>query len=181
MSRWIAAALIALTPLLARADRKQFVDERTLFVAEADLTKVDPAVVEPWVRNLLKAAGVIDSPTAPPASEVDLVATECKRWLADVAAAGGKRVYVVTNADIVNDGPMAIVIPAEAGGDAKKLASLLSSGRADGSTNQPTSGRPPRYARQAQVVNGNVAVFGTSRLIEYVRKLKPVDRPDVNA
>src|SRR5687767_9144772 len=99
MSRWIAAALIVLTPLLARADLKQFIDEQTLFAAEADLTKVNSPAVEQWLKQLLATAGLIGDGGAGalPAGQVDLMAKETKRWLADVAAAGGKRVYMVTN------------------------------------------------------------------------------------
>ena len=185
MPRWIVAALIALTPLLARADLKEFVNEETLFAAEADLTKVDSVLVEQWLRQLVAAAGLIgDEPAALPADRVDLMARESKRWLADIAAAGGKHIYIVTGEERIKDGQFVVIIPAEAGGDANKLASLLFSGRADGPTSLSADAARQRgrgaFVPRAQVI-GNLAVWGAGGSTDAMRNFKPAPRHDITA
>ena len=185
------ALLIGLSIVLAMstvvcADLKDYVDSQTLLAGEADLTKVDPAALEPWLRADDDRRGHDrERRWALKPEDIDKAMSEMKRWLGDVAKAGGKHIYVVTQFDIIKMGGVAIIIPAEAGGDANKLAALLNSGRPDGPTSRPAQNVNGRdfsmYIPRSQVVNGNLAVFGTPNAINYIKNLKPAARPDVEA
>ncbi len=183
--------VLAMTTIV-RAELKDYVDSQTLVAAEADLTKVDPAALEPWLRQLMAAAGLSGTNGSTlKAEDVDKAMSEMKRWLGDVASAGGRHIYLVTQFDMIRAGGfspfggMAIILPAEAGGDAHKLAALINSGRADGPTSRPVPNYQGRdmsmYVPRAEVLNGNIAVFGTPSAIKYVTRIKAVDRPDVDA
>src|SRR6185437_13395112 len=100
---------------VVRADLKDYVDSQTLLAGEADLTKIDPAALEPWLRQMMTAAGMTgNGAAAVKPQDVDKTMSEMKRWLGDVASAGGKHIYIVTQFDLIKMGGVAIIIPAEA-------------------------------------------------------------------
>jgi hypothetical protein len=181
MSRWFVAALL-LCPLLARADLKQYIDEQTMIAGEADLTKVNGPQVEAFMRDIIKEAG-LTAGQDPAMSEADVTKAvgHVNRVLTEVSKAGGQQVYVVTHLGLMKTGGFAVIVPAAPGGDAKKLASLLFSGRSDGPTRVEGADARAQFAWSSEVINGNVAVLGTGAAITYARMVRPASRPDMEA
>ena len=167
----------------ARAGVEQFVDAQTVTAGEADLTRVDPAAIEPWLREVMAATGFTKSADAQQLGEMNAAIASPKRWLSDVAAAGGKHIYAVAQGVFARNGQVAIIIPVEPGGDGKKLAALLFSGRANGPTSMSSRNvrGGPVYPFSAEVVGDNLAVWGTSTVITSIKNIKPMSRPDLAA
>src|SRR3954471_13659957 len=131
---------LVLIPGFARADLKQYIDNSTIFAGEADLTKVDPAGLEQWMRQAMTACGLIGkNPTALKPEEVESFMSTMKRGMGDFTASGGKQIYIVTQMELIKDGGIAVIVPAGPRGDAKKLAALLFSGNVNGPTSMPAA------------------------------------------
>src|SRR5688500_14427541 len=92
----LAAAAIAATPAVGRADITRFINEGTVVAAEADLTKLDGAAIEAFVMQLAKAAGVV-GPDALHMKEAEAKAGIGKgtKWINDVKQAGATTIYLV--------------------------------------------------------------------------------------
>lgn len=184
MRTFLIALLITIAAAApARADLKQYIDAGTLMAGEVDLTKADFATIDPWVRQAMTAAGLLgNSPSAVKPAELDGSMAAAKKVVADLRAAGATKIYFVTQLDLLKNGGVAVIAPIAAGGDAKKVAAIFFSGRADGPTSQPAVDRgQSRFQRAAVVLPGNVVVHGSLAAVNYVKTLHPIDRTDLNA
>src|SRR5688572_31023768 len=54
----VSAALAATAAPARAADINRFIDDKTIFAGQADLTKVDPAAIETFLLDLAKSAGI---------------------------------------------------------------------------------------------------------------------------
>src|SRR5687768_6999584 len=100
-----------------------YLDEGTFFVMRLDVDRVEPAAVEKMMNDVMVAR--VDNPAFPEdvRKRIQEQAKEeietTKTWLADMTAAGGKRLYVLVDQADQNgpgDGPM-LVVPLTAGAD----------------------------------------------------------------
>ncbi len=177
---------IRFLPAIARADLRAYLDDQTTVAAEADLSKVDPAALEQWLRQVMTAMGVTGGNNPSPA-DVDRQMTDMKNWLADFSKSGGSHLYLVSTDEIMKDGAAAVIAPVGKSGNAKAMASLLFSGKTDDPTSRPAQNRKnggPLYSVRAEVLDdGQTVVHGTGGAIEHVRRLQlqPTLRPELAA
>src|SRR4051812_47262990 len=114
VARFFAVLVVLSSCLAARADLKQYVDDKTIVAFSADLTKADPDVVEKWVRTAMEAAQMI-APAAgefaiPPA-ELDQHLGRAKQWLVDAKKSGATTVYYLGPQQMMQSGAFVMVAP----------------------------------------------------------------------
>ena len=185
LSFYALLVFVCFLSAIARADLRAYLDDQTTVAGDADLSKVDPAALEQWLRQVIGALGVTAGDERA-AADVDRGIADMKRWLADFTKAGGSHIYLVTTDEIMKDGSAAIIAPVEKNrGNAKAMASLLFSGKTDGPTSRPAQNRRnggPLYSVRAEVLDdGQTVVHGTGGAIEHVRhlQLQPTLRPEL--
>jgi prepilin-type processing-associated H-X9-DG protein len=179
---FLALALLVACPF-AKADLKDYIDEQTTFAGEVDLTKVDLAALEKWLREMADAIGAFEDNDRARAGFEKAIA-ESKRWVGEFVRAGGTKIYLVTTEELMKDGAVAIIAPAERG-KAGPLASMLFSGKPDGPTSRPNMTRENTgrlYPQWAEVIrDGKAAVYGTGNARKYAKAVTPKDQPDLTA
>jgi hypothetical protein len=130
MYRITAAALaLALALPAAAADKfdpepraravAPFLDEQTVGVARLDLTRIDAEAL----LDKLAEAGKLE------ADEIAGPKRDLRGWLADLTRAGGKELYVVFSLADLPLQPPFLVVPLEAGADAKAVGRELGRGK----------------------------------------------------
>src|SRR5438046_1743974 len=92
-----------------------FVDEQTVGVAHVDLTRIDAGALLARVAEVAKLGEEIEGPKR-----------EMGVWLAALARAGGKEMYVVLSLADLPAKPPLVVVPLEAGADADAIRRELS-------------------------------------------------------
>jgi hypothetical protein len=126
------------------------VDEHTVFVLHADLTRVDVGAVVGLVpADLFEGANV------------QALSMLARTWLSAFTKAGGKEVYVVRS---IRGGPDAFlaVVPLSPGADVKTLSTLLR--------------ELPRVHTQ---VEKERILAGPEEVLMQVRRMKPIVRPEL--
>jgi hypothetical protein len=153
-----------------------FIDEGTFIVARLDVERVDHDVLGKFMDDAMEVsfarAQIPENLKAQVKQSAQKSVADAKQWLTDIAAAGGKTVYVlVDRAD--QEGPggggPVVVVPLAAGADAEKIKEVLS-----------------RNAGNVPVENvGKAVVLGQGGSVERLRKLheaaKPAARADLAA
>ena len=163
----------------ARAGVEQFIDDQTILAGEIDLSRVDAAAMETFLFDAAKSLTKLEPGRADEKEkELRAALADFSRFLTEFKQHGGKTLYVVTTSRLLKDGGIAVVAPAP-DDQAKSMAALLFSGSATG----PTSAPEPRghHPQRAEVVPGLGAVRGTGGAIEYIKTVRPQERPDLKA
>ncbi len=160
-----------------------FVDEETFAVIRVDLTRVDVDAIWDKLAEVFPVTGERDVRQS--AEEKKMI----QPWLADMIKAGGRELFLVVG----TSGPILelafAVVPLTEGADARAIAGLLYSGRADGPTSRPSGSRGWRkgssplgdIVRMAGRV-GDYIVGGAPGQLERLRARKafqPVSRPEL--
>src|ERR1035437_6195117 len=132
---FFAVFLFLLVPLAAaRAEGlgkaevlRPYLDSQTLFVAHLDASKIDVAAMEKFAKEILDSAKVPDADDV--TKQIHAMSGVAAAQIAQFGKLGGRHVYtVVSHTDLFPNMPNmqgAILIPLEAGGDAKAMAELL--------------------------------------------------------
>src|SRR5437773_1395332 len=132
----LAAPLLAAdTPFDPEARAKAiapFLDDQTILVLHADMTRVDPEAL------LAKFAEMV--PFVPP-KQIAEAKKLTSRWVSAFRKAGGREIYLIFSlADLGEPRtPFFVLVPLQEGAQARALSGLLASGTPDG----PTSGNGP--------------------------------------
>src|SRR4051794_16191357 len=107
-----------------------YLDEGTLFVAHADMTRVDllPAVTR--VKEIFPRIGT-PAEQAAAMADVDAAIAAAQKWIADFTKAGGRDIFAVVSMSDFPNSPIVLVVPVEKGADAQTIIKLL--GPPDGS------------------------------------------------
>ena len=92
-----------------------FVDERTVAVGYADLTRVDVAAVARWIGDVGKM----------PAKEMARTSEEVRERLAQLTRAGAREAYLVASLDDLPSQPPFLVLPLVDGADGTGLVNAL--------------------------------------------------------
>jgi hypothetical protein len=147
-----------------------YLDPEVVAVGHVDLTRVNlDALV-----NRLAAIGQVEARELLP-DKFDL-----RRWLADFTKAGGKELYAFLNPADVPQTVCYVIVPLEAGADARAIAGLLGSGKPDGPTSRTGQGANPSPFDTEVCEQLGGAVFGGSKAqLERLRKLQPQPRPEL--
>ncbi len=168
-----ARPVIAADPAVDHAAILPYLDEGTFLVARLDVERVDQEALGKYMEESIDAM-FKQLPVA--ANQRDAVKGQgkggigtAKTWLTDIAAAGGKHVYLLLEtADLIerNDDPM-VIIPLGDGADAGRIREVLS-----------------RNNRQPQNIHeiGKALVFAEPAAAERLKgrvAAAPLDRPDL--
>jgi prepilin-type processing-associated H-X9-DG protein len=160
----VPLALLGMT--LARADDGRaramapFLDNDVIAVGHFDLTKLD---ADKLIRRLI-----------PDPEEAGQLSTSISPWLAALRQAGAKEMFVLlVLPELISPSPapFSVIVPLGEGADAKAIGQVLCGGPSvKGSWSWPTC------------ATLNHAVFaGTNEALDRARKLKPVDRTELNS
>src|SRR5436309_3359439 len=160
MHRISAVALaLALAPPVSAADQfdadararavAPFVDEQTVGVAHVDLTRIDAGALLARVAEVAKLG----------AEEIEGPKRELGVWLAALARAGGKEMYVVLSLADLPAQPPLVVVPLGAGADADAIRRELS--------------RVKPFEHLRFETRGRAVVGGTEDTLRRLRALKP--------
>jgi hypothetical protein len=176
-----AATLLCSLPAPAAIDPalSPFVTAGTLLIARADLSRFDPAAADAALIEAAQSAlGAVNC--RPLISVFDPHLPDAQRWLADFRTAGGKIVYAVAFLGDPASMPGVLIVPVSQGADAKAIAALLVSGRADGPDHRDDIGliddNQHPVGLEAILLNGDI-VFGAVPQVEKMKAVRPVDRP----
>jgi hypothetical protein len=142
-----------------------YLDEGTLFVAHADMTRIDlmPAVTR--VKQLFPRIGT-PAEQAAALADVDRAVAAAQKWIADFTKAGGRDIFAVVSMSGFPDSPILLVVPIEKGADAQAIIKLLG---------------PPDSAdatAQAQV-RDNVILWARKATLDHLGNIKPTPYPDL--
>jgi hypothetical protein len=142
-----------------------YLDEGTLFVAHADMTRIDllPAVTR--VKQLFPRMGT-PAEQAAAMADVDRAIAAAQKWIADFTKAGGRDIFAVVSMSGFPDSPILIVVPVEKGGDAQAIVKLL--------------GPPdPADATATAQVRDNVILWARKTTLDHLANIKPTPYPDL--
>jgi hypothetical protein len=170
------------TPPIARAAEKYdpaalaktiapYLDEGTLFVAHADMTRIDlmPAVTR--VKELFPRIGT-PAEQAAAMADVDGAVAAAQKWIADFTKAGGRDIFAVLSMSDFPNSPIVLVVPVEKGADAQAIIKLL--GPPDGAN--PAD---PADATATAQLRGNVILWARKPTLDRLAALKPTPYPDL--
>jgi hypothetical protein len=164
----LAQDKVADAPIGSPSRIAPFFSGHTFVVVRADLSKIDPAATEQWVKDIAK---VIQ--TDPKAQEEQLkqfqgVSAQVKSWLAEFKKAGGEQLYVVV---AFRDGEMVplTIAPIEEGDDAPALQRLLT-----------PQDQQAADVKMATAVMHNAVVLGPANQLEALRTGPRGDTKDVD-
>jgi hypothetical protein len=115
------------------ADVLPYLGDGAFIVARVDVGRVDPAALENYIDRGTQAMLAV---LPIPANQRPMVAQSAKQsaqtakqWLADMAAAGGKRLYFVLATDaFAGGGEPVLIVPLEAGADPAAVAEVMRRG-----------------------------------------------------
>jgi len=189
----IAAILIALAlaappaiaaekfdPQARAAAIAPFVNEETFAVIRVDLTRVDVDAIWAKIAEVLRVTE--DHDVKQLAEEKKMV----QPWLADMIKAGGRELFLVVGTSDPIFELMFAVVPLTEGADARAIAGLMYSGKADGPTSRPSGERGWRKGSSplGEIVRmsgrvGNAVVGGAPAHLERLGALKPARRPEL--
>lgn len=167
---------LAATPIVRAAEKSDpaalaktiapYLDEGTLFVAHADMTRVNllPAVTR--VKELFPRIGT-PAEQAAAMADVDRAVAGAQKWIADFTKAGGRDIFAVVSMSGFPDSPLLIAVPVEKGGDAQAIVKLLG---------PPADNADP--TAQAQV-RDNVILWARKPTLDHLATLKPTSYPDL--
>ncbi len=149
-----------------------FIDEQTLAVVHADLTRIDPNAAFGRLAKLLGPLGPRE------AAELPGVRGVVCQLAADLLKAGARDAFLVVSLADVPAEPLLIVIPLAPGANERALRGLLYSGRADGPTERPDNPPGRGHARTQVRVVRNAVVRCEWPILQRVLKMKPPARPE---
>ena len=132
-----------------------FVDEQTIIVAHADLTRIDANALLSWVAEV----GRLE------AKEIEESRRDSRGWLADFSKAGGKELYVVVSLADVPPEPPLVVVPLAAGADAQAVRRVL--------------GRVKDFEQFHFEKLGQALIGGSEGARKRLRGAKPAARPEL--
>ncbi|MCI0464800.1 MAG: DUF1559 domain-containing protein [Gemmataceae bacterium] len=143
-----------------------FLDDQTILVLRADLTRVD---TDALLGKFLEL-----QPFGARPKEIAEAKKLSRAWVSAFRKAGGKDIYLIFSlADLgTSRGPFFAIVPLEAGANARAISGLLASGRPDGET----SGEG-LFRTTAKI--GNAVFAGEEEIAKRLEVLKPVARPEV--
>jgi hypothetical protein len=142
-------------------------NDQTVAIARIDVTRVDVDAVAAKVRELVKLE-------AAEAVQFMLAKQIVGNWIAEFTKAGGKELYLVVNLGAMP--PPLVVVPLEAGANARALAGLLASGRPDG----PTETSPaPFFGTWKTTTLQRAIIAGNDSALERIQNLKASQRPEL--
>lgn len=145
-----------------------FFSGHTFVVVRADLSRIDAAATEQWVRDLAKVIHTDPKGREEQLKQFEGVSTQLKAWLADFKKAGGEQIYVVV---AFRDGDMTplTVVPIDEKDDAPALQRLLT-----------PQDEQPAGAKMATAVIHNAVVLGPADQLEALRQAPRGDTKDVD-
>jgi hypothetical protein len=148
-----------------------YLDEGTLFVAHADMTRVDllPAVAR--VKEIFPRIGT-PAEQAAAMADVDRAVAAAQKWIADFTKAGGRDIFAVVSMSDFPNSPIVLVVPVEKGADAQIIIKLL--GPPDGAN--PAD---PADATATAQLRGNVIIWARKPTLDRLATLKPTPYPDL--
>jgi hypothetical protein len=175
---WGQAEKITLRPVPANADDHAihpYLDEGTFFVMRIDLDRVEPEALEKLMTDMMGARSrggqIPEAALQQMKQRMTDEIEKAKAWVADLVAAGGKRLYLIIDQADQNGpggGPI-MVVPLAAGADKDKITEVLS-----------RNARPERV--EVQEI-GNAVAFAHPTALERVKTLvetsKAAQRPEL--
>ena len=150
-----------------------FIDEQTLLVVHADLTRIDPNAA---VDRFARLAGPLP---AEQQCQIGAAKAMAGGILRHLLAAGARDAFLVVSLADVPEEPLLIVVPLRQGADERAIRGLLYSGRPDGPTSRPDGPPGQGHARtQVTVLRGAVVRCNVS-VLRRVEAMKPDLRSDL--
>jgi len=170
------AAATGVSATIARADIAKFINEQTVLVGEADLTKVDGAALEATALELAKTAGIIGAPGAATEAEAKQHLGQASKWINDIKQAGATSICIVMDSTAMQRTGPTVIIPVS-DDKAAAIAKLIPlPGGA-----QPAPARPNPGMPQVVTVPGVGVMFGATASVNVIKALKPAPRADLSA
>ena len=144
-----------------------YVDEQTIAVAHIDLARIDVAAAFQQTAAVLNLS-------EDRRSQMTAVQNRFQDLIAKLKTAGASELYIPINlADFPLPGPF-VIVPVAVGGNARAVADVMHGGRPGGPT-----GVPMRF--EVCEPMGNVVFCGPKAILERIRGMKPVPRPELAA
>jgi hypothetical protein len=145
-----------------------FFSGHTFVVVRADLSKIDPAATEQWVRDIARVVRTDPKGQEEQILQFQGISTQVKAWLAEFKKAGGEQIYVVA---AYREGEMTplTVVPIDEGDNVPALQRLLT-----------PQDQQPVDAKMATAVMHNAVVLGPSNQLEALRQAPRGDTKDVD-
>ena len=150
-----------------------FLDEQTLLVGHADLTRVDVAAA---FGKLFALAGEMPEDLA---GELKGARDLAAKFVADMTAAGATDVFLVVSLADVPEEPLLLVVPLGKGADERAIRGLLYSGRPDGPTSRPANSSRRGRPRTQVNVHRRAVVRCNWPVWQRVREMTPHRRPEL--
>jgi hypothetical protein len=146
-----------------------YVDGLTVAVGHVDATRIDPKAL----RAQLGEWGLTDNEGTLEAADANL-----KTWLEAFKQAGGRELFLIVNLDDVPQYPPFVIVPLEEGANARAIAGLLCSGRADG-PDQRAPRDPGPTPFNTCVKLGNAVFAGTADVLARVKGMTAAPGPEI--
>ena len=186
--RWIIAIITPFVLLAgARADEKQkfdpaaqaatiapYIDEQTVGVVRVDVARLNV----PAFFDRAAQIGFGDREPAQIARHKQI----WTKWKADFLKAGGRDFWLVVTLAELPGFPAFIIAPLPSGADARAVAGLLMTGRADGPTSRPADPRAEgNYILLSEITTtlNNAVYSGSKAGLERLRANPPSPRPSL--
>lgn len=156
-----------------------FLDPAAIAVVRIEPAKIDVDAIHGRALEILRSGTPAGEATAPAERELLAMRAMATQWLADFAKAGGREAYVVVTLGGASlNEPMFVLVPLAPGADADAIARLIGQmiPVAPVPTTTPAASGDRRLRRD--VIN-NTLVLTTPAMLEQLRTLKPLPRPEL--
>jgi prepilin-type processing-associated H-X9-DG protein len=164
----------------ARAKAAAFIDDQTVALIRLDLDRLDVDAL--WAPIARIGGQAMDADFEELTKEKQLVSA----WLAGLVKAGADELYLSMDLTDLPDDPPFAFVPLADGANARAIAGLLASGRADGPASwqpgrQRLAGSPLSSIVHATAQMHGAMVGGSRAQLERIRQAAPVPRPELGA
>jgi len=155
-----------------------FIDDLTVAVIRVDLQRFDLRSISATLAAYYKAICPDDDMVRQQLSNLDKQVHHADKWLADLIKAGGRELYVLIDLVDLPQSPAMLIVPLGDGADARSIAGLFCSGRADGPSQPSKRGFWPVSTEISQQI-ANTVFAGSTSTLQRIQRMKPSPQPDI--